>query len=169
MKPVHSIKIASKEDGAALIVGLVLLLAITLIAVAGMQNSTLQERMAGNLYDHHLAFQAAEGALRHAQATFSRDAAMPVIDHGNSTATEQELWDAYLRESGNVAIYNPSHIPAGTLASFPRYVIEELPPAEDLDLAADEVVTENRNYRVTVRAEGGTPGAVVILQSKFRR
>lgn len=52
------------QRGAALATSLILLLMLTLIGVTAMQSTTLEEKMAGNLRSEHLAFQAAEAALR---------------------------------------------------------------------------------------------------------
>lgn len=52
------------QRGAVLVVSLIFLLVLTLIGVVSMQNTTLQERMARNVYDGERAFQAAEAALR---------------------------------------------------------------------------------------------------------
>jgi type IV pilus assembly protein PilX len=52
-----------KQHGAALVVSLLLLLAITLLAVSNMKRTTVQERMTGNLHDRQLALQQAEAAL----------------------------------------------------------------------------------------------------------
>lgn len=54
----------NQQRGAVLILGLALLVALTIIGVASMSNNTLQSRMAGNLVDSNLAFNAAETALR---------------------------------------------------------------------------------------------------------
>ena len=56
------------ERGAVLIVGLLLLLVMTIIGVSSMQTTLLEEKMAGNLRDQDLALQAAESALRDAEA-----------------------------------------------------------------------------------------------------
>lgn len=56
-----------RQRGAALIIGLIMLLILTLLGVAAISNVTLQERMAGSLTDHKHAFQAAEIALRRAE------------------------------------------------------------------------------------------------------
>lgn len=53
--------------GVALPVALLLLLMITLMAVAGLRDTALQEHMSGNLYSRGLAFHAAESALRDAE------------------------------------------------------------------------------------------------------
>ena len=52
------------ESGAVLVVSLIMLLLLTLIGVTAMQTTSLEEKMAGNLRDKNLAFQAAESALR---------------------------------------------------------------------------------------------------------
>ena len=53
-----------KQTGSALIVALSMLLVLTILGVASMQSSSLQEKMAGNSRDSQVAFQAAEAALR---------------------------------------------------------------------------------------------------------
>ncbi len=55
------------QQGIALVVGLIFLLLMTLIGVTAIQTTSLDERMAGNVRDRNLAFQAAEAALRDAE------------------------------------------------------------------------------------------------------
>jgi type IV pilus assembly protein PilX len=62
--PLHSFAKASRQRGAALYVAMIMLLLLTLIGVAAMQVSSLQQRMATNFNDFALAFQRAEGLLR---------------------------------------------------------------------------------------------------------
>lgn len=57
----------SRQKGAVLVVSLLLLLVITLVSVASMQRSVLQERMTANLYERQLAVQQVEAALRSAE------------------------------------------------------------------------------------------------------
>ncbi|MEE2024653.1 MULTISPECIES: pilus assembly PilX family protein [Alkalimonas] len=57
----------SRQSGAVLVVALLLLLAITLVSVASMQRSVLQERMTANMYERQLAVQQVEAALRFAE------------------------------------------------------------------------------------------------------
>ncbi|HLG52828.1 MAG TPA: PilX N-terminal domain-containing pilus assembly protein [Steroidobacteraceae bacterium] len=64
---------AQREQGAALIVGLILLLVLTILAVSGVLTSTLELRMVGNQQQQERAFQAADTAIEIAiaSATFS--------------------------------------------------------------------------------------------------
>lgn len=56
-----------RQQGIALVVGIIFLLLMTLIGVTAIQTTSLDERMAGNVRDRNLAFQAAEAALRDAE------------------------------------------------------------------------------------------------------
>jgi type IV pilus assembly protein PilX len=55
------------QKGAVMIVALILLLVMTVLAVSGIGNSLLEQRMAGNYYHSATAFQAAEFGLRVAE------------------------------------------------------------------------------------------------------
>ena len=53
-----------KQDGAVLIVSLLILLVVTVIGVSNMQSSSIQLKMASNQADRQRVFQEAEVALR---------------------------------------------------------------------------------------------------------
>ena len=57
-----------KQQGAALIVGLILLVVITILAVSGMNTATTELAMARNDQNYENAFQAAETGLEYALA-----------------------------------------------------------------------------------------------------
>jgi len=50
------------QQGTVLIIGLVILLVVTMLGIGGQQSTVLQERMAGNMRQNNIAFQAAEAA-----------------------------------------------------------------------------------------------------------
>ena len=68
---------------------MVMLLAMTVLGVTAMRNTTLQERMAGNLRDSNLAFQAAERALREGEK-FLRSPTIPPFTGANGLLTMQD-------------------------------------------------------------------------------
>ncbi|OGR32354.1 MAG: hypothetical protein A2091_00395 [Desulfuromonadales bacterium GWD2_61_12] len=72
--------ILDNESGAVLIVSLILLLVLTLLGITAMQSTTLEEKMAGNLADRNLAFQAAEAALRDAENEIENGSLLPLPD-----------------------------------------------------------------------------------------
>lgn len=55
--------VVKKQDGAALVVSLIILVVMTLIGVTSMNNSLVQERMASNAQSTNITFQAAESAV----------------------------------------------------------------------------------------------------------
>jgi Tfp pilus assembly protein PilX len=71
------IRLRLAQHGMVLIVSLVILLSMTLLALAAIQNTTLEERMAGNTRAENIALQSAEGALRSAEALISTWPAQP--------------------------------------------------------------------------------------------
>ena len=57
----------NRQNGAVLVVGLLILLVLTLIGVNAMQGTLFEQKMAANTRDRNLAFQNAESALRDAE------------------------------------------------------------------------------------------------------
>ena len=55
--------LAGRQTGAVLIVSLMLLLVMTLLSIASMSNSVVQEKMAANAQNSNRTFQAAESAV----------------------------------------------------------------------------------------------------------
>ena len=66
-------KNSQRQNGAALVVGLVLLVVITVLAISGMNTATTELAMARNDQNYENAFQAAETGLENAlaQGTFN--------------------------------------------------------------------------------------------------
>lgn len=68
MKTTGQVVRIRRQKGASLIVVLVLLIAMTLMGVFVLRGTLLEERMSASVLDRSLAFQAAESALREAEA-----------------------------------------------------------------------------------------------------
>ncbi len=64
----NTMKSHSKQQGAALVVGLILLVVITILAISGMNTATTELAMARNDMNYENAFQAAETGLEVALA-----------------------------------------------------------------------------------------------------
>lgn len=62
---------ASRERGQALIVVLFILIAVTLLGVAGINDSSLQARISQNQQEYQRVFQVAEAALSHGERLIS--------------------------------------------------------------------------------------------------
>jgi type IV pilus assembly protein PilX len=63
----------TRQDGAALVIGLLLLLILTILAISGMTTATLELQMAGNTQYKERAFQAAETGIEQALDTATFD------------------------------------------------------------------------------------------------
>lgn len=163
----------SNERGTVLIAGLMLLLVLTLLGIAGMQSSVLQEKMVGNQRDRDLAFQAAEAALRDGES-FLNNAALPLFNGSNGlygvpVAGGAERWQTLAWDGADSRPVSGADL--AKVAAQPRYIVESMPytgpPGGSLE--ADTPVSDSAMYRVTARGVGGTPFAVVVLQSTFLR
>jgi type IV pilus assembly protein PilX len=116
------------QQGVALVIALVLLLAVTLVGLAAIRGTAMQEKMASNLYDRDIALQNAEAALRVAAARVTDTTA--VIWHDCSiagticnadptlVADDEDVWQTVASSSEYTA--------AATAAGQPQYVIENM-------------------------------------------
>ena len=59
----NAISCSSEQRGAALVVGLILLMVLTVLGISSMNTATLELAMAGNTQHHQEAFQAAETGI----------------------------------------------------------------------------------------------------------
>lgn len=64
------------QQGVALVVALVLLVVITLVGLAAVRGTIMQQKMAANMYDRQIGFQGAEAAMRAAAALISSNPGM---------------------------------------------------------------------------------------------
>ena len=89
----RSFQIRNRQQGAALVVGLLLLLVLTLLAISGMNSASLEFIMAGNEQYRSNAFQAAEAGIEQSILQGSFNPGAPVQNlTGNPTATD--AWSA---------------------------------------------------------------------------
>jgi len=169
----------NKQQGLALVVSLIMLLIMTLLAVNSMQTTVLEEKMAGNYKDRNMAFQSAEAGLRAGEDYLRDTAALPIFDGTTTglyqpTITGASRWDLVdWSNAGQVRAYVGSLNTSGStqlLADLPDYIIEEMQPVPS-EGGSLEIGTalENRFYRVTSQAVGGTASAIVTLQSTYKR
>jgi len=163
------------QAGMSLITGLLLLTLLSLLALVGMGVSTLEERMASNIQDRTLAFNAAEAALRDCEAVL-QGASLPAFNGTNgmyqpAAMGATPVWKAIDWTAANTTRVHLT-TPTGAAAP-PRCIIEELPPQPNMggnnSLAAHRPLPDAGIYRITARGVGARPGTVVMLQSTFIR
>lgn len=173
----HNSRIGSTQQGAVLVVALVLLLVLTVLGVTGMRSAFLEERMTGNAQDLQVAFEAGEAALRDGEAVL-RGAVLPEFNDDNglyqpADPTVAPLWETVdWTDDDAVRLYAGLDDAPGNLSrADARYFIEELPPVTSPGetVAADVAVDEAGFYRVTTRATGAAGTATIMLQTTYRR
>ena len=175
------------QRGAALVTSLVLLLILTVIGIAAMQMTRMQERMAGNTRDLNLAFQGAEAGIRDGESLIRVQPAKP----DDCTVLPCEFWQANLPLLANPEtrdwtawwkVYGDEYESAGgnhnapvrdmpQLNEDPRFVVQYITKVPDtLTIGEGSGAPPGRDfYLVTGRAPGGTDRALAVVQSTFAR
>lgn len=152
--------VIARQRGVALYVAMILLLVVSLIGVAALQVSTMQQRMAINFNDFALAFQRAEGVLRQGEFDLQRQ-----ID-----ADPNRLYDFCVINANTWAdAVQPQAIPGVSIreltggATCPVSVGGGNPMAEG--------PADNRLFQVTAAAAdrdaANSPTAVIVVETVF--
>lgn len=174
--------------GFSLLTVLLMMAVLAFLALGALNVSVIQERMAGNLRDRNLALQAAEAALRDAEAdieaNLSADSAFATTCSNGlcvpasmaaSGAVSTLRWKtvdwsaaggqsrAYGSATGATALPD--------VAAQPRYLVEllpVLPPAAGTSANLGSGLDDNvQAFRITARGVGLRSSTIVILQSTY--
>lgn len=162
--------LAKSQQGVALVISLVLLVLVTILALAGARTANLEEKMAANGYDRNLAFQAAEAALREAEISVA--ASRPTPASGSSCSNgicPQPVNGATPRwEDQSFTGWTNATVSLGTLAgTTPQYFIEYLGSSFPCRDGESPPSLFCKRYRITARSHPGTDRATVTLQSIY--
>ncbi len=178
-----SLAAVRRQKGITLIVGLILLLVMTMLGLTAVQVTTQQERMAGNLRDRNIAFQAAESALREGESALIRC----VIDFNGNGAFDVEAnsvdalalgalafiasaataeWtedNSFLFDDFDDACTEPkTHGVFFQAAVAPRFFLERQPPVGGSSLE----VGVSKDIQVTKVTSRGVGGQVTKVKSR---
>ncbi|EKU25034.1 pilus assembly PilX family protein [Xanthomonas graminis] len=160
-----------RQGGISLLVVLLLLLVMTLLGLAVMRNTLLEERMASNLVDRGRSFQAVEGALREAEARIGNANPLTMPSSGCTNglcappvATDPDRWLSSDRTGWSTATLGV------TTTAAPRYIIEYMGEAPTWP-ACDRIspipqLCMAPSYRITAVSEGAGR-AQVLLQTNY--
>jgi len=176
-----NITFQSRQSGIALFISLVLLLVLTIIGVSSVQITSLEVRMTRNEHDAMLAFQAAESALRDAEAQIETITTTTVFtDSGNSglynvaPLGDAEHWHA--SDAWDAANSVQAATTVDGVFSAPRYIIEHVASVlrednayQQEDPYAASASDRIEMFRITARGVGGSVNARVLLQSSYGR
>ncbi len=169
-----------RQQGVALIVALIFLAVLAILGVAIARNSSMEERMAGNTRDRDLAFQAAEAALKDADADLPCfvnpssppcpnpnpnpfDGSTPGLITYVANANDPAYWRAYNWDAAS----QEATAALANVEAKPRYVIEKKPNTIIPPVPPSVTPTTVQHFRVTARGVGGSADTIVILQSEY--
>ncbi|MBL8255411.1 MAG: hypothetical protein JNJ62_02275 [Pseudoxanthomonas mexicana] len=160
------------QQGIALVVVLVLLVAVSILGVAVMRSSAMQERMSANLRDRSIAFESAESVLLYVQTTVMASRAWAQTRPSNGDCTTHAVCPNGAAPAWRGA--PASAYDSGLLLEPPEYWVEYLGQgvANKVDDDSQCKSEEERNnpsldcrtlsYRVTVRSRAAGRADVLI-------
>jgi type IV pilus assembly protein PilX len=177
-------KFSRNQDGAVLIIGLLILLVLTILGITNMSTTSMQERMAGNDRDRQIAFQSAEAALRAAEE-FVQNSTYAALAAGNFTAActnglcakittgntdnwlDNTVWSTSTKHRVYTANFNE-------IVSNPKFIVEDLGKVLVAGVSSlpDCYVSPfpcPNMYRITALGTGSSDNSRVMLQSVFRK
>ncbi|MEH6824819.1 MAG: PilX N-terminal domain-containing pilus assembly protein [Motiliproteus sp.] len=169
------------QQGIALIICMIVLVVLTISGLSSIRDTSMEERMAGNMKNRNLAFQAAESALREGEEFLNSAVVLPDFDgtgglysqfsSGAVTSMSSSWADpSAVRTFGGDSDLSTYNLSLPEVVAAPVYIIERmdsLAPTSSVEAgqAQDTVIY----YRITTRAVGSTDTARVILQTVYRR
>ncbi len=189
----------SRQGGAILITALIILVVLTLLGLAGMNNSILEQRMAGNTRQAQIAFEAAESALKAGEVWLTTagnlDTVAQLVSKFNGSVNG---FYAERRPEPGAAINalafdvsDPSAWTAansieltgfgGNVAKKPRYIIQyvgrtrvstgnkTLPELDVLDPNSNKPDLREYVFRIVAIGWGADGSAKQVLQSTLRK
>jgi len=197
MKNTNSINLNNRfhykyQSGAVLIIGLILLFSLTLLGVGAMSTNLMQQRMASNMGDATLAFNASDTLIRREQRWLKsqpNEAAVLKADCDNNTRCiyfagedkknilvttySDEWWEdaAVMTQAwwdANAYEYCCAPIPSDldNVLLDPKIVIERQQyELDSIDLGTTSYPTGVTYYRMTARGTGSTSLSEAVIQA----
>jgi len=188
---------ANSQKGAVLIIGLILLFSLTLLGIGAMSTNLLQQRMAANMGDATLAFNASDTLIRREQRWIrSAPAEAPLlsIDCNNNqrciydvnrtsgknilvTSIAEEWWeDPVVLDQAwwNANAYDyccvPIPVNLDNVLVDPRIIIEwQQYELDDIGLGTTSIPTGITYYRLTARGTGSTTLSESVIQATISK
>jgi type IV pilus assembly protein PilX len=176
MSPFAKFRRPRRQNGAALVIVLILLLVMTWMGVSSMRGTAMGERMSAGIYDRSISFQAAETSLREGEALIAAKTPMPASGcnaglcarRAAISGTDTLRWEdpavAWREASTQLDVDNSGT----TIIADPEFIIEGMGdapnwPGCDREIPINEKCMSPR-YRVTARSSEANR-ARVVLQS----
>jgi type IV pilus assembly protein PilX len=169
-KPIQS----SRQNGMALVMGLIILLVMTLISVTAMRSTIMQERMSGSFQNQQVAYHAAETAMEAAYRELFQGS-MPALGQGgyyrfaNPNRNPPDWASPDAPPSANGAEVYDGDVD-GDWVRDPQYFVQHIPvqckQGGSLDAAGP---VDRSSLRIMARGFGANENNEVVLESHFCR
>ena len=166
----HSLTHPDNQRGWVLVVGLVVLVMLTILAMALMKTTRLEEKMAGATRDMNLSFQAAETALRAAESFIEVQTLESIFD---SNTLEDEIYSQTEDEPKNLFTIDWNDKSAEIVGDLegitllPRYMIKKM--KQKIRVSPTATTNDAVVFRITVRGTGGTNNRATFLRSHYAK
>ncbi|WP_029909645.1 pilus assembly PilX family protein [Pelobacter seleniigenes] len=166
------------ENGSILITGILILVILSILGLTAMRSTLLQAKMANNLEQQDIAFQAAETGLRRAEAQMSAYSTLPTFSGSSglyqpASAGGTPRWESVDWSASSACIVYQS-INLSTTPPTPeiKCIAEYLTSiADDSNPTVDysEVTTYYDMIRLTCRGVSPNGRAKAMLQTTYLR
>lgn len=185
MKKYH-LQTTFKQQGAVLVMSLLMLFVLTLIGVSSINTTSLEEKMSGNTRNRHLAFNSAESALIEAEQkifdfagnikTYAQpDGSSGYYSAGNGPTIDEVLSSTWWTGGANAVQTATTATETANDAQFVIVHVKQLSAGEaasktDLNIKSsygkgDKQVKQV--YKIFARGTGSTKNASVVIQSHY--
>ena len=179
-----------RQQGAALLICLLMLLVLSLLAVAGMRDSTLQQKMVSSQKDNQMALEMAEDAMHQIEKQIDNNTVVLadfnssnwLYAPGNAPANvfDQSIWAKGSTKTSEVTATKQAwQAEYGTNVPAPRYFIELIGPTAtgnqpgNVNLAGstdyDTGAGTPTGFRIVVRSTGLTGKTQRIIEEFYGR
>jgi len=172
-------RIHDRQNGATLVIAMLMLLVLTVLGLATMNMTRLEERMAGNSRDVNLAFQGAEAGLRDAEERIRawNEFTVPASCTSAPCAVWQQNYLAVDLRDQPITWWTTNATEYGVAGTqeITEVTRDPMVVVEDLDFVADSAAltpgyshqTGRSFYRVSANSAGASDTAEVVLESTF--
>jgi len=169
-----------KQQGAVLIVSLLILLVLTMIGITGTRTTTMEEKMVGNMRQQLISFQAAEAAIRDAENWLKPLTKEPIAV--NACASPPcPVWEADIlavrdyQANGfswwqtNGVEYGTSGVQEFTEASAdPIYIVEKFATSpKSMVMGKGKMKSQRMVYRVNAAGVSGSNATRSMIETMY--
>jgi len=180
-------KFKKEQTGTALIICLMLLTISTIVALNAVSSTVLEEKMAGNIRNKHVSFQAAEAAVRAGELVAQGLPNNPAVFNGTNGLYPRTVPGDVAGSAGASATFpvwntindmqwrDVNGLPASVAGQqTPTFIIENfaLTDLDDDCGLSGEGSTDDCDvpiYRITARGTGLNTNQPTIIQTTFRQ